>query len=330
MADSPHPRLRDTSIGTPQPNPPENGTEDGSGWLELTRRAALASHRLVGWIYWDPVAIERYTALGPEPFGYYISTRAASLAVAGNAAVAAAFYSISPPFISMCLDNCRAHTTFEAAASARDEGVVTGLRVYVPEICDELASLAEPLWDAADELPVAGRVLFATLREQPRPDDPLLSAWLAVNCIREWRGDTHWAIQTAEDIGQIEAGILDGAWRYYADDWLPRSRGADDAALAAAFATLERRGLATNGAINADGIAYRQELEDRLDGLASVAWRAFGEERTKQFLDLIEPVGARLVERIDLTAGPNWMPAARDRVPRPSITTSPHTEQEQP
>jgi hypothetical protein len=144
----------------------------------------------------------------------------------------------------------------------------------------------------------------------------VLSAWLAVNCIREWRGDTHWAIQTAEDIGQVESGILDGAWRYYADDWLPRSRGADDAALDAAFATLERRGLATNGAVNARGLEYRQALEDRLDGLASAAWKALGEPRTNQFLDLVEPVGARLVERIDLTAGPNWMPAARDRIPR--------------
>jgi hypothetical protein len=320
MTDPPEPRLRDSSDGTSHPNPPPNGNRevDSSDWLELTRRAALASHRLVGWIYWDPVAIERYTALGPDPYSYYIATRAASLAVAGNAAVSAAFYSISPPFISMCLDNCRAHTTFEAAAAARDEAVVTGLRAHVPEICDELAGLAEPLWAAADALPVAGRVLSATLREWPRPDDPLLSAWLAVNCIREWRGDTHWAIQTAEDIGQIEAGILDGAWRYYADDWLPRSRGADDAALAAAFAGLEQRGLATNGAVNASGLAYRQTLEDRLDHLASVAWQALGPERTGQFLDLIEPVGARLVQRIDLTAGPNWMPAARDRVPRPS------------
>ena len=198
-----------------------------------------------------------------------MSTRAASLADAGNAAVAAAFYSISPPFIAMCLDDCRAHTTFAAAAAARDEGVVVGLRAHVPEICDELATLAEPLWAAADSLPVAGRVLFATLLEQPRPDDPLLSAWLAVNCIREWRGDTHWAIQTAEDIGQVEAGILDGAWRNYPDDWLPRSRGADDAALAAAFAELERRGLATDGVVDARGLAYRQELEDRLDTLAS-------------------------------------------------------------
>ncbi len=301
---------------------------DTVDWLDLTRRAALASHRLVGWIYWDPVAIERYTALGPAQFGYYMSTRAASLADAGNAAVAAAFYSISPPFIAMCLDDCRRHTTFEAAAGARDEGVVAGLRAHVPEICGELATLAEPLWAAADTLPVAGRVLFATLLEQPRPDDPLLSAWLAVNCIREWRGDTHWAIQTAADIGQVEAGILDGAWRNYPDDWLPRSRGADDAALASAFTELERRGLATDGVVDARGLAYRQGLEDRLDTLASLAWRALGADRTVQLLDLVEPVGARLVERIDLTAGPNWMPAARDRAPRPA-SRSPHPHEQE-
>jgi len=285
-------------------------------WLDLTRRAGFVSHRLIGWIYWDPVAIERYAALGPDPITYYVATRGATLAGAGNAAVIAAFYSISPPFISMCLDQCRERTTFADAAAARDAGVVLGMREYVPEICDELATLAEPLWEAADALPVAGRVLYATCRDWPRPDDPLLSAWLAVNCIREWRGDTHFAILTAEDIGQIEAGVLHGAWMNYPDDWLPRSRGADDAGLDAAFAELERRGLATAGAVNARGIEYRQELEDRLDGLTSVAWNSLGEERTRQFLDLIEPVGDRLVERIDLTAGPNWMPAARERPPR--------------
>ncbi len=285
-------------------------------WLDLTRRAGFVSHRLIGWIYWDPVAIEKYAALGPDPFTYYVATRAAPLAAAGNAAVIAAYYSISPPFISLCLDQCRERTTFAEAAAARDAGVVAGLRAHVPEICDELAAMAEPLWEAADALPIAGRVFAATHRDWPRPDDPLLSAWLAANCIREWRGDTHWALLIAEDIGEIEAGILHGAWMHYADDWLPRSRGADDAQLAAAFAELERRGLATDGAVDERGIAYRQELEDRLDRLASVAWQALGEHGTRRFLDLVEPVGDRLVERIDLTAGPNWMPAARERPAR--------------
>ena len=58
-------------------------------WLDLTRRAGFVSHRLIGWVYWDPVAIENYAALGPDPFTYYIATRGATLADAGNAAVVA-------------------------------------------------------------------------------------------------------------------------------------------------------------------------------------------------------------------------------------------------
>jgi hypothetical protein len=292
----------------------DDDDRDDHDWTELTARAAFASHRLVGWIYWDPVAIDHYTALGPDAFSYYIATRGASLADAGNEAVTAAFYSISPAFVSVCLDNCRAATTFEQAAQARDRGVVEGLRTHVPEICDGLAELAEPLWAAADALPMAGRVLAATLHERARPDDPLLSAWLAVNCLREWRGDTHWAIQITEDLGQVAVGILDGAVRGYADDWLPRSRGADDADLAAAFAELEARGLAADGAVTGAGLAYKRGLETRLDHLASVAWCSLGPEGTMRFLELVEPVGDRLVERIDATAGPNWMPAARNRV----------------
>ncbi len=283
-------------------------------WLELSRRAAFASHRLIGWIYWDPVAIEHYTNLGPDAFSYYISTRGSSLADAGNDAVVAAFYSIAPEYVTISLDNCRVHCSFEAAADARDQGVVAGLHEYVPEICDELAAIAAPLWEAANALPRAGRVLASTLRERPRSDVPLLSAWLALNCIREWRGDTHWAIQTAEDLGQVEVGVLDGAWRGYDDQWLARSRGADDHSLVAAMSNLEQRGLATDGVVNEQGLRYRQGLEDRLDGLTSVAWQTLGEARTLEFLALVEPVGHRLMERIDVTAGPNWMPAGRDRV----------------
>ncbi len=287
-------------------------------WTDLTRRCALASHRLVGWIFWDPAGIERYGALGvPDGLGYYIATRGASLGDSGDAAVTAAFGSIHPDFVSMSLGLCREHTSFDAAATARDEAVGEGLVRYAPGACDGLAALAGPLWDAVDALPMGGRVLAASLSERRREDDPLISAWLAVNCIREWRGDTHWAIQIAEGLDGTAAGILDGAWRNYASDWLPRSRGADDAALASAMDLLAERGLVTDGAVNTHGIEYRQTLEDRLDRICAVAWRHLGEARTTEFLAVVEPVGAALVRRIDETAGPNWMPAARDREPRP-------------
>lgn len=281
-------------------------------WRLLSRQAAFASHRLVGWIYWDPVGIEGYTALGiPNGLGYYITTRAGRLVDAGAEVVTAAYYSIHPDFIRVSLDALHEHASARDAIRVRDDAVLAGLRQHVPEICDELSSLAAPLWAAADRLPISGRVMYAAQLDHRRADAPPLSAWLAVNCIREWRGDTHWAIQIAEDLSGVEAGILDGAWRDYDDDWLPRSRGADDELLAVGYARLEAKGFARHGVVNDTGKAYRQSLEDRLDDLTVLAWQQLGAQTTQGFVALVESVGERLVDRIDRTAGEKWMPAAR-------------------
>ncbi len=284
-------------------------------WVEVSRRAALVSHRLIGWIFWDPVGVANYAVLGvPNGAGYYLATRAAPLAAAGDQAVTAAFGSIHPGLVRFALDLCRQHTTFEAAAEARDRAVAEGLRTHAPEIVDELGGFADELWAAADALPSAGRVLFAAHRQWPRPTgDDALSAWLAVNCIREWRGDMHWAMQLADGLSPTASGVLDGAWRAYDGDWLPRSRGADDAMVEAAMAELAARGFVTDGVVNEAGISHRQGLEDRLDELAALPWQLLGLERTTALIDLVVPVADRLLARIDATAGPNWMPAARLR-----------------
>jgi len=281
-------------------------------WLELSARAALASHRLVGWVFFDPVALERYTALGvPNGLGYYINSRGAPLLPAGHQAVAAAFATINPTLVQICVEVALEHTTATEIVAARNGAVADGLREHVPEIVDDLAALAEPLWATADQLSSSGRVLFAAHRQWDRPDDPLVSAWLALNCLREWRGDTHFAILVSEDIGPVEAGILDDAHRNYGG-WIPRSRGADDESIAAAFKKLEARGLADHGVVNATGRARRGNIEARTDQLTARCWQTLGESRLRRFLAIVEPVGDRLVQRIDETAGPQWMPAARD------------------
>jgi hypothetical protein len=283
-------------------------------WTQLSARASFASHRLIGWIYWDPGALERYAELGVEVGGIsYIASRSAPLAPAGAQVVAATFYSISPEFIAASLAVTSERTTFAALAAARDEAVLAGLRSYVPEICDELASLAPDLWASADALPVSGRALFAAHRQAARPSDSLLSAWLAVNCIREWRGDTHFAVLASEDISGIQAGLLHNAYMGYPKDWIPRSRGADDADVDSAYAALEARGLASAGAVNEAGLALRLRIEERTDSLCERAWRLLGASRTEEYLALVEPVGDRLLARIDETAGTEWMPAARHR-----------------
>jgi hypothetical protein len=249
----------------------------------------------------------------PNGLGYYITTRSAPLASVGNNAVTAAFYSIRKEFIDVCLDVARQHTTFEDAYRVRNEAVARGLREYAPEIIDQLGMLALPLWDAADSLPLGGRVLYAAHRAWPRcEDDPALSAWLAINCIREWRGDTHFAVLASHDVSGVQAGLLHDAFLGYPGEWIPRSRGADDAQLEEAWAALDARGFVTDGRINDAGLTFREQIEDTTNELCEKAWRHLGEQLTLDFVQLIEPIGHKFLARIDATAGENWMPAARD------------------
>ena len=283
-------------------------------WTALSARASLASHRLIGWIYWDPYGIARYTDLGvPNGFGYYVATRCAPLAATGPDVVTAACYSIRADFIRLSLDMCAQHTSFASAYEVRNDAVGRGLRDYAPQLEVPLAELAPRLWAAAESLPIAGHVLHAAHRSWPRrEDDPLVSAWLALNCIREWRGDTHFAILAAHDISGVQAGLLHDAFLGYPGEWIPRSRGADDAQITEALEGLASRGLATDGKINEAGLQLRQAIEDETNRQSERAWRHLGTDTTRHLCELIEPHGATFLARIDATAGENWMPAARD------------------
>ena len=108
------------------------------------------------------------------------------------------------------------------------------------------------------------------------------------------------------------AGILDNAKHGYDDQWLPRSRGADDDAISTAFKKLMERGLADGETVTPEGLEFREGLERKLNNMASAAWRNLGIDQTTQFLELIEPVGSRYMDHIDNTAGSNWMPAGRE------------------
>jgi len=283
-------------------------------WTELTARASFASHRLIGWIYWDPRAAARHADLGvKDGLGHYIANRAAPLAAAGVDAVTAAFGSIDRFLIHFSLDLAAGATTWDRVYAARNATVGEGLRELVPEICDGLADLRDELWRTVDAMPASGRVLFAAHRAWPRAEENgVVSAWLAVNALREWRGDTHWGLLSAHAIDGVEAGLLHDAWMGYPKEWIPRSRGADDAQINEALDGLSSRGLVTNGKVNEAGLNLRQAIEDETNRQSERAWRHLGSGATTRLCEAIEPHGATYLERIDVTAGENWMPAARD------------------
>jgi Helix-turn-helix family len=282
-------------------------------WVGITRRNSRSVQTTIGWIFWDPGAIERCERLGlPGPLGY-IASRAAPLGPAGADATIAAFGSISPLAIRMAFDLVAQHTTFDEVWRARDEAVLAGLEEHAPAILDPLAAIAPELWSVVDALPTAGRVFFASHRRMPRPDQPVLSGWHAVNCVREWRGDLHWALVAAAGLDGVEASILHNAWLGYERDWLARSRGTAPDDLERGWASLEDRGLAHGGEVTSDGIALRRHIEEETDRLGTVPWRLLGEPAARRFASEFEPPCEALLRRVDLTAGPNYQPASRLR-----------------
>ncbi len=286
-------------------------------WLTLTARAGRAGHDVAGWLMWDPAAIARYEALGvPNGAGWVVAWRLAPLGGVSTAVAAAATYSIHHDVITMVMDLFRGVTDESAIAAVRNASIEPGLADVAPGLGDGLAALGEDLWRGADSVHHGARPMFAAHRSEARPEDqPVLSAWLAANCLRELRGDNHWALCAAEDLDDVEAGLLHSVMvdidEYGSEEWIARSRGSDDDAISRGWTRLEAKGLAADGAINDDGRQFRQELERRTNLLTAPAWRAVGEAATLAFCEAIEPHHDAIVARIDATAGPRWMPAVR-------------------
>jgi hypothetical protein len=284
-------------------------------WFEITRRNARSVQTTVGWIFWDPGAVERYAAAGlpPDfagPLGY-IAGRCAPISGAGPDAVIAAFGSISPIGIRAVFDLLDGPERFAHLWSRRDEAVAEGLRTHAPDIVEPLVELGPELWSVVEQLPLIGRVFFGAHLAMPRPGDPLLSGWHAVNCLREWRGDTHWALVVAQGLTHAEASILHNAWLGYEDGWLATSRGTSPEDVEAGWAALEARGLAADGVVGPEGIALRQQIEDDTDRLTTLPWELLGDTRSVEFAERLEPPCEALLARVDETAGPNYQPASR-------------------
>ncbi|MEM7272180.1 MAG: hypothetical protein AAF547_03780 [Actinomycetota bacterium] len=295
------------------------GQDTSIDWTTLSGRAGRAAHDLVGWLMWDPGAVARFEALGiPEGRGWVVAWRLAPLGDAAPGPVGAMTYSIHPDIVAAVMNLYRGVTDEAAITEARNDSIEPGLEDIAPGLGEALAPLGPDLWRGVDAVHHGARPMFAAHRAEPRVDAdnrPILSAWLAINCLRELRGDNHWALCAAADLDDVEVGLLHSAMvdveEYGGEEWIARSRGADDTAVAAAWARLEAKGFANGHELSDDGRRFRLDLERRTDELTAPAWQAVGEATTRAFCEAAEAHHDAFVARIDATAGPRWMPALR-------------------
>ena len=139
-----------------------------------------------------------------------------------------------------------------------------------PGVTSTAGRLVPVLRSLLDNVPDAGRPLFAATRAAGEPDDPVAALWLWCTCLREHRGDGHVATLTAASLDGCEALVLFAASEDLPVELLRTSRGWSEDEWTCARDRLGRRGLVDDGSITPIGAALRRCFEGTTDDLAGM------------------------------------------------------------
>lgn len=222
--------------------------------------------------YFAPAALTAFTELGLRGFwrGYFAG-RSAPFGAAGPELVQATFYNFAPSMVARALPDVWTRATPAAALDARTAGAIAALTEYVPaEMTVEAAArCADLLWRPLPSLDPGGRPIGAANMGLDRSDDPLGALWLAATIWREYRGDGHVAVLTAEGVSGRHAHVLRDA-RDGSRKVIQPVRGWTDDQWEAAVADLRGRGLVdASGGLTDAGARLSTHIEERTDALAA-------------------------------------------------------------
>lgn len=275
--------------------------------IDPARSLAAALEPFAGQVYFSPECHVGYEALGfgpssaevggvqmPEMAAYFTSRGSVMGQVPGTV-VAAAFGVFKPAIVLPSVETGWAKTDAVTIEAARTDGAIGQLRRVLgehPEGIDEAVGL---LRTATRGLEPAGKPLFAGLLAQPMPDSPLGEAWRRADMLREYRGDAHVAVWTAEGFDACEIGLLTELYWGLPARSYSRTRGWDDDDYAAATARLERRGLVADDTLTDAGREAREAVEIATDAACA---------------PIIEALGDGLTTLVELLAG--WSASIRD------------------
>lgn len=250
--------------------------------------------------YFAPEWRDAWEGLGLEPTAQgYIAGRAAPLGAVGAGPVAAIFFNFNPALVDLGVPAAWSIVSPAQVLGARAEAMQACLARLLADVeeptptDDEVAEATGLAERAMADVFLGGRPLAAANARVPRSGLSLADLWQAITTLREYRGDGHVALLTTAGLSPVEAIVLFAGWQdQVSRRFLQRTRLWDDDAWAAGVDGLRRRGLADADGLTSDGLAYRQELEDRTDEAAGAPWASLGEDDTRRLWTLLRPVAA--------------------------------------
>jgi len=247
-------------------------------------------------VYFAPEPAEEYAGLGLAGTEGYFASRSAPLGAASAELVIATFYNFNPELVRRAIPRAWSLASPEEILAARLRGVDRALRTMLGSDVEsaeivEASGIARDAAEAAAQRP-EGRPLFAAHAALPWPTDAHLVLWHAQSLLREYRGDGHIAALVVHQLGPVEALLLHAASGDVAGPTLQATRAWGDSAWAESLATLQGRGVLSEGddlVLTDAGVELHSQIEDLTDELAVLPYEAIGEDGSARLRQLVRP-----------------------------------------
>ena len=243
---------------------------------------------------------EELAALGHRTYwdGYFAS-RAAPLGRVPAHVVHAAFYSFADGEAARHIPSAWETIPPEASVAARERGSAASLRRILGEAAGSPGVLraADLTTKAATSAPTEGRMMYAGMRAQPVPGDPVARLWHSATMLREHRCDGHIAALVGAGIGGTESHVLSALeMGIHPPESFGRVHHLPKERLAAVMAGLRERGFVDeDGWFTDAGRKTKQHVEALTDDLATPPYHALSPAELDELVAALTPITAKLV-----------------------------------
>ncbi|MFC5063123.1 SCO6745 family protein [Actinomycetospora atypica] len=235
-------------------------------------------------IYFAPEVSEELSELGiTHPRAQYFAQRSAAMGAVGPGVVAATYYNFNPALVARFVPGVWASAAPAAVLNGRLRAADRALRRLLGDAatsreCDRAGYLARRATEACTP---EDRPLYAAHADLPWPEDqPHLVLFHAVTLLREYRGDAHLHALLAAGVSGLEALILHTATgRGFLPEVAQATRGWSPEQWGEASSGLRERGLIDGeGALTADGAAFRDGIEAETTRLSAAPFERVGDD----------------------------------------------------
>ncbi|WP_455771597.1 SCO6745 family protein [Streptomyces tendae] len=260
--------------------------------MNAVREVSLTINAAHLFVYFVPEAPEEAARLGVSEDGpAYFALRAAPMGPVPWQITLAAFYNFSPRSVQTMTGVWDTATPqqWQAARFTAVDRAVRRVGVHLtPDRIAEARSLIDPVVECAD---YAGKTMAAANASVPLPADPLVALWQQITVLREWRGDAHFTVLGAHDIGPCDCNVLQTATGHFPEAIARATRLWNDEEVAAATTRLAARGwLHPDGTATEAGIAARDQIENETDERCAALWTPIGDANVRRLTSLILPI----------------------------------------